>query len=132
MDDELKRDESTEMLAAVSAERDALASRVTELEAQTTTLTTRWQESVTTGALSLALQRQGCRDVEAALLLLDRTGVALAEDGRACGVEEAVAALRQARGYLFAPQTLGGAVNPAGRTTPANPAAAFATWLRGG
>jgi hypothetical protein len=110
-------------LAALQTERDALAARVTELEGQ-------WRDSVLTGALALALQQAGCRDVEAALALLDRGGVSLGEDGIAQGVADAVTALRGSRAYLFPPRTLG-ATNPAGGV-PLDPAVAFATWLRGG
>ncbi len=110
-------------LTALQTERDALAARVTELEGQ-------WRDSVVTGALALALQQAGCRDVEAALALLDRGTVALGEDGAAQGVADAVTTLRQSRAYLFPARTTG-AVNPAAGI-PLDPAVAFASWLRGG
>ncbi len=97
--------------------------RVVELEA-------RWRTSVTQGALALELQRAGCRDVEAALLLLDRTGVAVDEAGAVSGVPEAVAELHSARNYLFIPEHTAERVNPA-PGSPADPGAAFARWLRG-
>ncbi|MEI7831797.1 MAG: hypothetical protein WCJ56_01165 [bacterium] len=97
--------------------------RVVELEE-------RWRGSVLQGALALELQRAGCRDVEAALLLLDRAGVAVDDAGAVTGVPEAVVALREARGYLFTPEHTTERINPAG-AAPADPGAAFARWLRG-
>lgn len=97
--------------------------RVAELEE-------RWRTSVTQGALALELQRAGCRDVEAALLLLDRAGVAVDDAGAVNGVPEAVIALRETRNYLFTPEHATERVNPA-PGTPADPSAAFARWLRG-
>ena len=97
--------------------------RVVELEE-------RWRGSVLQGALALELQRAGCRDVEAALLLLDRAGVAVDDAGAVTGVPEAVVTLREARGYLFTPEQTTERVNPGG-AAPTDPGAAFARWLRG-
>jgi hypothetical protein len=91
----------------------------------------RWRDAVVQGAVGLALQARGCRDVEAGLVLLDRAGVSVNEDGAVAGVDTAVAALHGARPYLFAPRMSGGAVNPAAMAPPADPASAFAGWLRG-
>lgn len=117
---------------------DVLAARVAELEAelhaareQASTLESRWRASAVSGALSLALQQAGCRDVEGALRLLDPAGVALDEAGAVTGVAEAVAALQRTRGYFFTPRTQGRQANPLTSLIPADPAAAFAAWLKG-
>jgi hypothetical protein len=117
-------------VAAASAERETLTARVSELEGQVQAGEARLRDSVRTGALALALQRAGCRDVDAALRLLDAGALAVDADGTVHGIPEAVEALRQERAYLFTPRGAGGAANP-GAGTPGDPAAAFAAWLRG-
>jgi hypothetical protein len=122
-----------ELEAAVQAaysERDGLAARVGELEGQVQTGETRWRESVRVGALALALQGAGCRDVEAALRLLDAGAVSVDADGAVQGITDAVEALKRDRGYLFTPRAAGGAANPGGGA-PGDPSVAFAAWLRG-
>lgn len=117
-------------LSALAGERDALQAQVAELKGQVQAGTERWRDSVRTGALALALQQAGCRDVEAALRLLP--GEVTVDDGGAvAGVTEAVDGLKQARAYLFAPRTAGGSANP-GTGAVGDPATAFAEWLRGG
>jgi hypothetical protein len=118
-------------LQGVATERDGLAARVAALEGQVTAGDARWRDSVRSGALALALQQTGCRDVEAALRLLDADGVTVGDDGAVQGMADTVAALKTARAYLFTPRTLGGTANPGGGV-PGDPAAAFAEWLRNG
>lgn len=118
-------------LQTVAAERDGLTVRMAELEGLVQAGETRWRDSVRAGALALALQQAGCRDVDAALRLLDTDYVTVADDGTVQGVTEAVDGLKRARAYLFTPRSLGGTTNPAGGA-PGDPAAAFAEWLRNG
>ncbi len=99
-------------------------------EARVAELEERWRGSVLQGALALELQRAGCRDVEAALLLLDRAGVTVDDAGAVAGVAEAVVMLRETRNYLFTPEHSTERVNPGG-AAPADPGTAFARWLRG-
>ncbi|HOF86657.1 MAG TPA: phage scaffolding protein [Armatimonadota bacterium] len=129
--DETRVGELEAALHGAVAERDGLAARVTELEEQVRTGDARWRASARDGALALALQQASCRDVEAALRLLDAEGVTVDDAGVVQGAAEAVAALKTARGYLFTPRALGAAANPGGGA-PGDPAAAFAEWLRRG
>ena len=127
MDEELVVDAAS---AALQEERDALTARVAALEGDVAAGQARWQASVRQGAMTLALQQAGCRDIEAALRLPELEGVTVDDAGVVGGLPEALAALKQARGYLFTPRSQGGSANPAGGGL-ADPSVAFAAWLRG-
>lgn len=90
----------------------------------------RWRDGRREAALTLALHQSGCRDVDAALRLLDATAVSVDDAGAATGVDDAVAGLKTSRAYLFTPRVQSAAPNP-GTTITANPTDALAAWLRG-
>lgn len=74
------------------------------------------RETVMTGALHAEAIRLGAYDPEAVVTLLDRSAVGWSEHGRPEGVDTALAAMRQARGYMFRSETLfpaGSAPKPA-------------------
>lgn len=60
------------------------------------------------------LAQQGVVDAEAALKLIDRSKIAVGDDGSVSGAEDAVNALKEGKGYLFSkqPARVGGGTNP--------------------
>lgn len=92
----------------------------------------RWRDGARDTALSLALQQAGCRDVEAALRLLDRDTLTVDDAGSVPGVTQVVGGLKEARAYLFTVPAAPSGSNPASSAIPTDPTAALATWLRGG
>jgi len=133
MDDQISLDApDVAVMPAESDDPEALRAQIAALASRADALETRWRESLVTGTLALALQQAGCRDVDAAQRLIERTAITVGDTGDVQGIPEAVAALKQARGYLFSTWGARAGINPGDASASPSPAAALATWLRGG
>lgn len=88
--------------------------------AQITELQAKLQTSTVNQALTNKLAPLGVVDLDAALALVDRSKITVADDGSITGLDEAIEALKTGKAYLF--NTEGGGSNggkPVG--TPSNP-----------
>jgi hypothetical protein len=81
-------------------------------------LQTKLQTSTVNQAVTNKLAPLGVVDLEAALALIDRSKIEVAEDGSISGVDEAIEALKTGKAYLF--NQGGGTTNPT-VGTPSNP-----------
>lgn len=98
--------ESAERMAALeksAGERDELAQKIEELEAEARQRDEAHAQSMRTFVLDGAVRRAlaDAQDVALAAGLIDREALELDGDGNVSGLEEQVAALREAKPFLF-------------------------------
>jgi len=85
-------------LAELKAERESLIQAHQEELAR---ITEAARTSILENALRTEAIRLGAHDPDAVMALMDRSSIGWSEQGNISGVEQAMAQIREARGYLF-------------------------------